>query len=66
MVRGTLNPRWEGAVFEVAAPEDPLSAELVVDVYDFDDAGAHDFLGKVIERNAVGWGGGGSRVLDTM
>jgi hypothetical protein len=47
----TLNPAWPDdgeATFQVDAPTDPLQAELVIDVYDFDEEGAHDFLGKVV------------------
>ena len=39
---------WADAHFEVPAPTDLLQAELVIDVYDHDDIGDHDFLGKVI------------------
>lgn len=44
----TLNPVWEDAHFEMPAPIDLLQSELVIDVYDHDDVGDHDFLGKVV------------------
>ena len=44
----TLNPVWADAHFEMPAPLDLLEAELVIDVYDHDDIGDHDFLGKVV------------------
>jgi hypothetical protein len=42
----TLEPRWEGASFEVEIPKG-RPGTLVVEVYDFDAASANDFLGQV-------------------